>query len=504
MSSSQATVRVPDGFVNELVAGSFSEPNSMAFLPDWRILVTEQRSGRIRLVVGGAISITDALSSLPDLNAVGYEQGLQGIAVDPAWPERPYVYIYYDHTGGFCKVVRYTAQGDLTKPSGTMVWLSNPVVLLDGIRDQFITHNGGCLRFGPDGHLYVSVGDDDVPCSARDSSSLRGAILRLRVHTLGHELQSPVPRTLITPHDNPLSTPDTNARLVWAWGLRNPWRYHIDPATGKLYAAEVGLITYEEINEIVPGDFLGWPWREGPLVHVRGSCPEPGGSGTFAYKPGIVNLLRDPADFISISSAGVYRPLFGGSYNWSADYHGDLFYGEYYSGDLYRLKNVKGTWTPADPVPGQPNDSTWATGLFAAVDFLIGPDGSYYYLTQYDSTLVGPTGAIYRIKQDGEPPPLAVGDPLVTQIYFTASPNPFHGSATLAFRLPMGARARVDVYDVQGRHVRRLLDGEGVVGENRLTWDGTDAAGFTVRPGIYLARVEMLGVHRTLRLVRMR
>src|SRR5439155_20657452 len=82
-----ADVKVPDGFVHELVATGFYEPNSMAFLPDWRLLVTEQRLGRIRLVVGGNVSSKDPIYTIPDLVSAGLEQGLQGIAVDPAWPQ---------------------------------------------------------------------------------------------------------------------------------------------------------------------------------------------------------------------------------------------------------------------------------------------------------------------------------------------------------------------------------------------------------------------------------
>jgi glucose/arabinose dehydrogenase len=498
----EAATKVPTGFVHEPVALGFAEPNSMAFLPDWRILVTEQRSGKVRMVVGASISVTNVLSATPDLNAAAYERGLQGIAVDPAWPQRPYVYLYYTRTGGYCRVVRYSATGSLNDPSGIYVGLFNPVILIDDIPDAIITHNGGCLRFGPDGHLYVSLGDDDTPCAARDSSSLRGSILRLRVHTLGENVQTPVPRALITPLDNPLSTPDTNARLVWAWGLRNPWRFHIDPMTGKLYAAEVGLLTYEEINEIVPGDFMGWPWREGPQVMVRGSCPEPGGQGTFPYKAGMVNLLRNPSDQVSISTAGIYRPLLGASYNWAEQYHGDYFYGEYYSGELRRMKNVKGTWMPADSVPGQPSAGVWATGLKSAVDFGVGPDGSLYYLTQYDSTQAGMTGGIYRIRQSGEPPPLSVDPSLSSQIYFRVAPNPFRSTTDLSFRLPRGAHAKVDLFDLQGRRVRRLMDGNGVAGENRVTWDGADDQHRPVKPGIYLARLDMLGYTKTLRVVR--
>jgi len=309
--AAQAVVHVPSNFENEVIAFGLSEPNSMAFLPDGRVLVTEQRTGWVRTVVGSLMATMDPALLVMGVQSAGYEQGLQGIAVDPAWPDRPFIYIYYDAVGGFSRLVRYTGTGDLMNPLGQNLSFANPLVLLDNLPDAFSSHNGGCVRFGPDGHLYVSLGDDETPCAAKDSSSLHGAILRLRVGQLDASLTGTVPRSLITPFDNPLSTPDSNAKLVWAFGFRNPWRFHIDPLTGKVFMAEVGLLTYEELNEVVPGQFYGWPWREGPQVMPRPSCPEPGGNGTQTYKNAVVDMLRDPEILVSISSAGVYRQVPG-------------------------------------------------------------------------------------------------------------------------------------------------------------------------------------------------
>ncbi len=501
--SARAVVRLPDGFTNEMVCDGLSEPNSMAFLPDWRVLVTEQHTGRVRLIVGANVSSHDPVYQVPDLNGNAYERGLLGIAVDPAWPQRPYIYIYYTQIGGHCRVVRLTGSGELDNPNGEDLSFSNPVTIIGDIPDNLITHNSGCVRFGPDGHLYVSTGDDDDPCAAADSTTLLGEILRLRVNNLEENINGAVTRDLITPYDNPFSTPDTNARLVWAYGMRNPWRFSIDPYTGKIYSADVGLMTYEEINEILPGDFLGWPYREGPQLMPRSECPEPGGNGANVYKSATVNMLRDPNILVAISSASVYRPLPGAPYNWPDEFNGDYFYGEFYSGNFWRLKNVKGVWMPSDSLPGQPAGGFFATGMSTALDFQTGPDGSYYYLSQDDSTGFG-NGSIQRIRHLGPTQPLSVLDAIGGPIAFSSSPNPFTTRADLSFRLPRSTPVTIDVYDVLGRRVRRVMDRIGTAGENRVAWDGADGQGRALRPGVYLGRIEFLGVSETIRLVRLK
>jgi glucose/arabinose dehydrogenase len=208
--------------VNDTLLTGLTEPTSMAFLPDGRLLITERRTGKVRLFVGGHIAASDPVLVVPGLIANTYERGLQGVAVDPGWPQRPYVYLYYNRAGGFCRLVRYRAAGDLSDPAGESLALGDSLLLLDDIPDNNGDHNSGCLRFGPGDHLFVSLGDDEFLCGAADSTSLRGAILRLDVSRLPDGPGGQVPRALITPAMNPLVAADSIARLVWAYGMRNP------------------------------------------------------------------------------------------------------------------------------------------------------------------------------------------------------------------------------------------------------------------------------------------
>lgn len=395
----RAAIAVPDSFVSETVVSGLDQPTSFAFLPDGRVLVTEQHTGRVRLVVDGHIS-SDSILTVPNLAAAGYERGLQGIAVDPGWPARPFVYLYYTRNGGYCRLVRYLASGDLADPLGETLALADPLLIIDNIPDADPNHNSGCLRFGPGGHLFVTVGEDEDLCAAYDSTTLKGQLLRLDVSSLPPGPGGPVPRALIIPPDNPLSTPDSNAMLVWAYGMRNPWRYHIDPVTERIYLSDVGEGSFEEMNEVEAGDYLGWPYREGNLIMPRESCPEPGGEGSTPYEAPILAMFRD-GGLTAILSAGIYRPVLGALANWPAEYDGDVFYAEYYSGKLRRLKQTTGVWGPAAPAPGQPSAEDWGTGFFWAGDFQIGPNGDLWWLRQFDDDGNSNSGSLGRVRYVG-------------------------------------------------------------------------------------------------------
>ncbi len=498
--SARAAASVPTDFVDETIVPGLNEPNSLSFLPDGRIMFTEQRNGKVRMVVNGHIASTDPLLAVPSLNASGYERGLQGIAIDPQWPTRPYVYLFYTRNGGALRLVRYTASGDVSDPLGENITLGTPLLLIDDIPDGNPNHNAGCLRFAPDGMLFVSLGEDDGPCAAYDSTLLKGQVLRLKVDALPPGGGGQVLRADLTPPDNPLSTPDSNAKLVWAYGMRNPWRYQIDPVTGHLYLADVGEADFEELNEVEAGDYLGWPYREGNLIMVRPGCPEPGGSGSSAYRPPIVIMPHN--NLTAIISAGPYRPVGGAPSNWPSPYDGSVFYGEYFSGVLRRIVQPAGAWVPADPVPGQPNSIDWATGLGSEVDFQVGPDGSLWYLRQFDDTFAGVTGSLGRIRYvglpAGSPPPPALRSGLF------GAPNPFAASSRVGFRLTAPQRVRLDIYDIGGRRLRRLFEGVAPAGESVEPWDGRDADGRGVPPGLYLVRLERPGAVETLRLLRLR
>lgn len=497
-----AAVDVPDDFVNETLITGLDQPLSMSFLPDGRMLFVEQRTAKVRMMVNGHLATTDPILTVPNVVITGSEQGLQGIAVDPAWPTRPYVYLFHNRSGNCLRLVRYTASGSLTDPNSSSLSLSSPLLLIDNFPDAATNHNGGTLRFGPDGNLYLSIGEDADECAAQDSTKLKGNILRMRIDLLPAGGGGPVAKALLIPQNPALASPDSNAKLVYAYGLRNPWRFQIDPSTGLVYVADVGDATWEEFDEVRPGNNLGWPLREGNAMHSDPGCTEPGGAGHGKYLAPIATLNHSTGA-AAILAAGVYRRVPNGDDNWPLSYEGSAFYSDYYMGVLRRMTKSGSTWSAAAAVPGQPNSSDWAAGLTSPVDFQVGPDGSLYWISQFDANRSAVTGSISRIRSTVAPVN-AVPDGPAPSLALAVSPNPFVALAHVTLSLPAATRVKVTVFDVRGRAVRSLFDAKSEAGPIAIAWDGNDEHGKPVAPGVYYVTARQGGVTETVRLLRLR
>jgi hypothetical protein len=283
-------------------------------------------------------------------------------------------------------------------------------------------------------------------------------------------------------------------------GFRNPWRMHIDPATGIVYVADVGENVEEEVDEIVPGGNYGWPFREGLSLHQVGACTEPGGPGGSTYASPIVSIDH-AEDYTALETAGVYRPVAGGTANWPSEYWGNLFLGDYYESRMRRLVKAGATWGYAAPVPGQPLPLEWSTRMFWAVDFAVGPDGSLYWLKAWDDSFRPSSGMIRRIRYLGTP--TAVGPERSGETALHGAPNPFSSEVHLRGEFAAGAAVRVVVFDAAGRRVREAAARELEPGHYAWTWDGRDAWGGRAPIGLYLARFDSGSATRTTRMLRL-
>jgi len=217
----------------ETVLTGLEIPWSMNFAPDGRLFITE-RPGRVRIVTLGGSS--ELALTLDGVYAQG-EAGLLGLALDPEFAQNRFVYLYYSATvsgGAVNRIVRYREVNSR---------LGERVVLLDNIPAAQI-HDGGRLRFGPDGLLYASAGDAADGNLAQDVASLAGKILRLN-------------RDGSTPRDNRFSSP------VYTYGHRNPQGFDWHPTSGDLWESEHGNNGNDEVNVIRLGLNFGWPRIEG-------------------------------------------------------------------------------------------------------------------------------------------------------------------------------------------------------------------------------------------------
>jgi len=486
-------VSLPDSFADVPVVGGLDLPVGIAFLPDGRLLVVEQVTAAIKLVRGAAAAAADPVGTVPEVNAPqgDEERGLLGIAVDPRWPAKPYIYVHATTFGNpnVITISRFALTGDLANTGNGLLTLDqgSRYFLIDDIADNHSNHNGGTLRFGPDGMLYDSIGEDGDACMAQDTSSLHGDILRLDVTRLPDGAGGPPARALITPADNPfVAGGSPNARLIWAFGLRNPFRFHIDAPTGRVFIADVGEVTYEEVDLADRGGLdFGWPLVEGPAAGPGvGFC-----TTTLPPTAPIAYYDRRSQGEAAVISATVYRRPPGALQAFPTEYEGNYFFCDYYTGNLRRLIPSGATWRIAPAVPGQPSLVTWATGLAGVSDYLVGPDGAIWYCLQYSGN-PSPSGEIRRIV--GSAPPDTVVH--VEAAFQNPYPLPGPGFVHIVYTLSADARVELGMYDVRGSLVRRLVP-EGLVGagSHPETWDGVDDNGRAVRPGVYFARLSVNG-----------
>ena len=391
---------LPTNFVADtLVSSGLQAGYDFCFLPDGRVLIANR---------GGAVHVWSDPGNVVQIGTVasvevGSERGLLSIEADPNFATNGYIYVWWSSASdSFMHLDRFTCTGQLSNPASTSLSFSaaSRCVIIDSAPDSAFNHNGGACRFGPDGMLYLSIGDDASSCTAQTITSKRGCLLRMNVAVLPSTPSTTEPAySLLDPGDNPNSASTGWDQLVIAHGLRNPFRMEIDQVTGNCYIGDVGLSSAEEYSEYVyqTGNLtlvnFGWPWREG----LGGG---PGGCGGSA-PAGLVNPIgaETSGSWNSVIGGPRYRNQ-GGMYDFGPSYEGDAFFLDYFSGELRRVSNNGSSWSAAAAVPGQPSASNWANNMVATVSMRQGPDGAIYYL-QHPGTYATTGGTLKRIRPLG-------------------------------------------------------------------------------------------------------
>jgi len=303
----------PDGAITvglELVASGLDSPTYLTAPPgDPRLFIAE-KGGGIRIVRDGALLPTPFLS-LAGRVTTGGEQGLLGLVFDPAYATSGRFLVHYTDVNGNTVVSAFQVSAgdpDQADPASESVLLT--------VDQPFSNHNGGQILFGPDGMLYVGLGDGgsegDPDGRGQSLTDLLGDILRI-------DVQAGAGYTV--PADNPFVGREDARPEIWSYGLRNPWRFTFDPATGDLYIADVGQNDWEEVDVVTAangagrGANFGWKLMEGTHCFRAATCDQTG------LIPPVVEYSH--GEGCSISGGFVYRgaaiPALQGHYFY-ADY----------------------------------------------------------------------------------------------------------------------------------------------------------------------------------------
>ncbi|GJQ35200.1 MAG: glucose dehydrogenase [Anaerolineaceae bacterium] len=283
-----------------------------AFDGSGRLFVIE-KYGAIRIYKDGQLNPQPFLNIDDRVNDEGNEMGLLGLAFHPQYEKNGYFYVNYTGAGGHTRISRFQASGDTADPASELVMMV--------VEQPYRNHNGGALAFGPDGFLYIGLGDGgsggDPMKNGQNKGSLLGKILRIDVNNGD---------TYSIPADNPFGNE------VWAYGLRNPWRLSFDRVTGDLWIGDVGQNQYEEIDYLPAGSpggaNFGWSLMEGNH-----------GYDTIVPQPGLLLPAAEYSHDFGCSVTGGY--VYRGS---MPEWYGVYVYGDYCSGTIWGLIPVDGQW----------------------------------------------------------------------------------------------------------------------------------------------------------------
>jgi glucose/arabinose dehydrogenase len=294
VGAATAIVVSPKATVQVVVSGLSGALYVTAPPGDTGRLFVVQQGGRIRVIQNGTL-LTAPFLDISGLVSTGGEQGLLSIAFHPSYGQNGFFYVDYTDLIGDTRVVRYQVSSDSNVADAT----SGDTIL--AVDQPFANHNGGLLKFGPDGMLFVGLGDGgaagDPFNHGQDSTTLLGSILRLDVNG--------VPPYAI-PADNPFAGHPSARPEIWAYGLRNPWRFSFDWITNELYIADVGQGVREEVNvralSLGGGENYGWRIMEGTLCFN----PPTGCNQTGLVLP-VYEYDHGPTGGCSITGGYIYR-----------------------------------------------------------------------------------------------------------------------------------------------------------------------------------------------------
>jgi glucose/arabinose dehydrogenase len=356
----------PAGFTIDAYGGSLSNGTTMAWSPDGRLFVGTL-DGSVRVIKGGVLLDMPFHQATVD-NPADTVRGLLGMCLDPGFASNGYVYIYFTNPSPASHNCIRRLQP--SSPGGDVSDGSETAILdLENLGSDTM-HNGGCIQFAVDGKLYVAVGDNAVSEFAQSLTSRLGKILRYNADGS-------------IPGDNPSSfagisgSPMGEFRSIWAVGLRNPFRFALQPGTNRIFINDVGADTWEEIDDGAPGRNYGWVG--GDTDGARGMAPYTDPIFQYGHS-GTVPMGK------AITGGVFYNPS---SAQFPSSYLGLYFFSDYATGFIDTL----------DPATG--GVAEFVTGASGPVDLQLGPDGALYYLVDKGSQGVYRVSYVARANEIG-------------------------------------------------------------------------------------------------------
>lgn len=397
------------------------------------------------------------------VNDSGNEQGLLGLAFHPDYENNGYFYVNYTASNpNRTEIARFSVS-----PQNPDSADKNSEFQILSFNQPYANHNGGKVAFGPaDGYLYIAVGDGgsggDPQCNAQNLHTLLGSILRIDVDTtIGNQHYG-------IPAENPFAGNAEGYREeIYAFGLRNPWRFSFDPVTNWLWAGDVGQNTYEEVDVISNGGNYGWNIYEG--FHCYTSAPpcQTQPCDTTGLKMPVVEYSHSLG--ISITGGYVYR---GASV---PELSGKYIYADYGSGRIWSLE-YDGVNPPANTLLMDTNLLISSFGV---------DQNQELYICAFD-------GKIYRFK------PTSVTGVRKSSLELPESfqlgqnfPNPFNPDTTIPFRVEMPGMVEIKIFDINGKQIKALLNERKDYGDYQVVWDGTDENGHLQPSGVYFYKITL-------------
>jgi len=457
LSSATAQHEIEEAFPNL----SFSQPVDLQHAGDGsnRIFLVEQ-AGIIKVFPNS--DTTTATREFLNISAKvlsGGEMGLLGLAFHPEYETNGYFFVYYSRNSpARTMVARYRVDSldiDAADPGSELILLE--------VVQPYSNHNGGQISFGPDGFLYIGLGDGgasgDPLGHGQNRSTLLGTIARIDVDNPSGQLNYGIPP------DNPFAGDTSGYREeIFAYGLRNPWRFSIDSASGRIWAADVGQNRIEEVDIIENGRNYGWRTMEGNLCFIPSTGCDTSGLTLpiWEYGRGLGN---------SVTGGYVYRgtavPELDGKY----------IYGDYGSGRIWALT--------FDGVTPPTNEELLPSGLLVS-SFGVDQDNELYILGYspgrvYKFTASLPTSVAEEINV-----------PHVSRLHQNF-PNPFNPSTDIAYTLSESVHVKIRIFDIQGRLINTLVNENRPAGRQIARWEGTDFSGSQVSSGTYLYQLQANG-----------